>query len=198
MPAPAQYTRARAQPEVRAPRYGVEERQIGDYTYRVTLLGASAGCRMAVRLAKLLAPSAANGLEGLTGSRSDGLGSLAVGIGECLRELTARITPDEFTSLAAELARNTTVAVDAEHEPTLSAIYDEHFAGHYDWLMAWFAFAMEANFRSFFAGTSGAYAAALVAQLAGLMERFGQVSASRQASSGTSTESPQAAATATA
>jgi hypothetical protein len=190
--------RARAPHDVRAPRTGVEERVIGEYTYRVTLLGASAGCRMAVRLAKLLAPSAANGLEGLTGSRSDGLGSLAVGIGECLRELTARITPDEFTSLAAELARNTTVAVDAELEPTLSAIYDEHFAGHYDWLMAWFAFAMEANFRSFFAGTSGAYAAALVAQLAGLMERFGQVSASRQASSGTSTESPQAAATATA
>lgn len=184
-----------AQPDVRPPRHGAEERQIGEHTYRISLLGAKAGLAMAVRLAKLLTPSAASGVEGLVGSRSDGLGSFAVGIGECLRELSARISVEELSALCAELAKYTTVVIDEEREPQLSQIYDQHFAGHYDWLMEWFAFAMEANFRSFFAGTSGADAAALVVRLAGLMERLAPPSPSQPASNGTSIESPQASAT---
>jgi hypothetical protein len=184
-------------PAARAPR-AAEERVIGDFTYRVTLLGAKAGVAMAVRLAKLLTPSAANGVEGLVGSRSDGLGSFAVGIGECLRELAARITPAELAQLQAELAQWTTVIIDAEREPQLNQIYDEHFAGHYDWMMEWFAFALEANFRSFFAGSAGAGVVAQVVKLAGLMEQLAPQSASQPASNGTSTESPQAGATATA
>lgn len=184
--------------ETRPARTGVEERQIGEYTYRVTRLGAKAGCAMAIKLAKWIAPSAASGVEGLVVARSDGFGSIAIGLSDSLRVLVERVSAEELERVQLELAKHTTVQI-GELEPQLAAIYDEHFAGHYDWLAAWFAFALEANFRSFFGGTAGASdLVALVERIAGLMEHFAPASPSRPASSGTSIESPQAADTATA
>src|SRR5436853_6321040 len=186
---------------VRGPRTGTEERVIGEHTCRVTLLGARAGVAMAVRLAKWLAPSAANGVEGLVGSRSDGFGSFAVGIGECIRELVLRVTAEELAAVQAELAKQTIVVIVDEREtrePTLHSIFDDHFAGHYDALMAWFAFALEANFRSFFAGTAGASAdvVAAVERLWQLMQRLSPpASESPVTSNGTSTASQPAAGT---
>lgn len=182
----------------RASRTGSEERVIGEHTYRVQRLGARAGCTMAVKLAKWLAPSAASGVEGIVGARSDAFGSIALGVSDSLRVLVERVSAEELASVQLELAKHTTVLM-GELEPQLSAIYDEHFAGHYDWLMAWLAFALEVNFRSFFGGTGAALEfVALVERIAGLMERLAPASPSQPGSTGTSTESPRPDATATA
>jgi hypothetical protein len=169
----------------------VLEKTIDGVTYRVTLLGAQAGQAMSVKLLKLMGPSLASFIDGTIVSKSDGFGSLALGAADALRELTKSLTPESLKELADELARNTTVRVSADLEPRLIDIYDDHFAGHYDRLLGWLRFALEVNFRSFFAGS----AVAREQLMQQLTTWLSSLSKSPQPSTGSSTESPQAAAT---
>jgi hypothetical protein len=171
----------------------VREAVIGPYTYKVTLLGAKQGERMALQLAKLLAPTTAAFVDGLL-SRPDGLSSIAVGVTTAVRQLVALVQPDELEQMQLALGKFTTVQLDAQHEPQLTpALFDEHFSGHYDWLMAWFAFALEANFTTFFAGTVDANP--LLGRLMNLVSSLSPPPPST-APTGASTESPPVATTA--
>lgn len=167
------------------------ETVIGEHTYRVTLLGAKAGTAMSVTLLKLLGPTVSSFVEGVVGGKHGGADSLAIGAADAVREITQRLTATELAQVMAELAKHTVVVLDAEREPQLSAVFDDHFAGRYDHLLAWLKFALEVNFRSFFVGSVGA--GKLIERL---MNLIASASPSPPASTGTSTASPPADTTA--
>jgi hypothetical protein len=170
------------------------EKTIGEFTYKVTLLGAKAGRTMSVRLLKILGPTVAAFVEGTVGAKSgDGDISLAVGASEMVREVVNRLSIDDVTVIQDEFAKQTTVVLDSEHEPRLTDIFDDHFAGHYDDLISWTRFALEVNFTSFFAGSVGPRG--LIGRL---MTLIASNSKSPPASTGTSTASPPASTTASA
>lgn len=163
------------------------ETVIGEHTYRVTLLGAKAGMAMSVTLLKILGPALSTFVEGVVVGKHGGEASLALGAADAVREITARMNAAELQSLMLELAKHTVVVLDQEREPQLSSIFDEHFSGRYDHLLAWFKFSLEVNFGSFFVGSvSGAR---LIERLTTLIA---SASPSPPASTGTSTASPPA------
>ena len=166
------------------------ERQLGEHVYKVTLLGAKAGRAMSVRLLKLLGPALSSFLEGLAVGK-DGEQALALGAAEAMRALVKQLTAEDCASIMDELAKATVVVLDAEREPQLDRIFDDHFAGRYDQMLQWFAFALEVNFRSYFLDWLSDR---------GLLDRvmrlIASASQSPTASTGTSTASPPAATTA--
>lgn len=173
------------------PTRAVKEKVIGGHRYEVTLLGAKQGRAMLVRLMRSLGPATAGFIEGTLHAKGDITVSLASGASDAIRELSQRITEADFAAISDELARFTVVHLDAEHAPKLDAIFEEHFVGRYDVMLQWFAFGLEANFSSFFAGTASDKAT-LADRLKALIAFLPQ---SPTASTGTSTESPPAATT---
>lgn len=163
----------------------VLEKEIAGHRYQVTLLDAKAATRMGVRLLKLMGPTTAGFIEGTAGGRGGAEQSIALGLSDAIREITTRLTGDELVSIMEELAKLTVVALDAEHHPRLSDIFDDHFCGRYDVMMAWLKFSLEVNFRSFFGGSVGA--ASLAKRVWTLIESRLQ---SPKESTGTSTGSP--------
>lgn len=164
----------------------VKEREICGHRYRVTLLGAKAGRAMTVRLLRLVGPTLASFVEGTVHGR-DGAESIAIGAADAMRELAKHVNADELAAISDELARFTVVVLDAEREPQLLGIFDDHFAGRYDAMFGWLAFAIEANFASFFGGTDSA--GALLLRLRTAIE---SLSRSQNRSTGTSGASPAA------
>lgn len=130
----------------------VKEKQIGEYRYQVTLLGAKAGRAMLVRLTKMLGPATASFLEGVLHAKGNLTASLAIGAADAIREVTLRLSESDLAAISDELARFTVVILDEQHSPQLDKVYDDHFAGRYGEMAAWLAFALEANFASFFDG----------------------------------------------
>jgi len=130
----------------------VREKTIGEHRYQVTLLGAKAGRSMLVRLTKLLGPATASFIEGMLHAKGDLTASLAMGAGDAIREVTQRLSDADLTAISDELSKLTIVVLDEQRSISLDKIYDDHFAGRYGDLAAWLAFALEANFSSFFDG----------------------------------------------
>jgi hypothetical protein len=128
----------------------VRDKTIGGIRYQVTLLGAKAGRSMLVRLTKLLGPAMASFLDGMLHAKGDLTTSLAIGAGDAIREVTQRLTAADLEAISDELARFTVVVIDEQRQPQLDKIFDDHFAGKYNDMAAWLAFALEANFSSFF------------------------------------------------
>ena len=170
------------------PTRAVKEKVIGGLRYEVTLLGAKQGRAMLVRLMRSLGPATAGFIEGTLHAKGDITVSLASGASDAIRELSQRVTEADFAAISDELARFTVVHLDAEHAPKLDAIFEEHFVGRYDVMLQWFAFGLEANFSSFFAGTASDKST-LAERFKSLMSLLPQ---SPQASIGTSTASPPA------
>lgn len=165
----------------------VVEREIGGHVYKVTLLGAKAGRTMIVRLLKLLGPTLAGFVENTVTGKGDGIESIALGIAEAFRQLAEKIHADDIGAISDELAKFTSVVIDHERQPQLDRVFDDHFAGKYDCMLQWLAFALEANFSSFFGGSAGAKTL-----LGRVMTAIASMSTSRPASTGTSTESQPA------
>jgi hypothetical protein len=179
----------------------VREIVIGEHTYRLTLLGAKAGIAMSVRLLRMMGPTLASFVEGTWQAKGDGAASLVVGAAEAVREIAARLTAEQCAHEMAELAKLTVVVLDAEHEPRLSDVFDDHFSGHYDHLLGWLRFALEENFQSFFGGAGqpsqpGRANSSPMAALMALITQLASASPSPPASTGTSTASPPVASTA--
>jgi hypothetical protein len=170
----------------------VREKQIGEYRYLVTLLGAKAGRSMLVRLTKLLGPATASFLEGVLHAKGGLTASLALGASDAIREVTQRLSEADLVIISDELARFTAVVIDAEHQPQLDKIFDDHFAGRYGEMLAWLAFALEANFTSFFDGARSG-STPLAQRLQSLIALLSQ---SPSTSTGTSGESSPATASA--
>jgi hypothetical protein len=168
------------------------EKRIGPYVYKVTQLDAEEGIVMGMQLLRMIGPTAAGMIEGTVGAKSDGVGSIAAGAAQALRELSQLANPSEYLEYMKKLSHHTTVVIDKNTEPRLDDIFKEHFAGHYDWVRQWFAFALEVNFTSFFGGAGG---------LKTLQEHFWKLlqsaspSTSPDTSTGTSTASQPAATT---
>lgn len=167
-------------------------RTIAGTAYRVTQLGALEGTTLLVRLVKLLGPGVGSFIGGAgRGALNPASGAdsvLAVGTGEAIHELCARLDAAELASIIHIFAVQTVVVVSREQEPRLSDLFDDHFAGRYDAMLAWLRWCLEVNFASFFgaAGETGLLAR-IVKGLSTLQSPSG--------STGTSTASPAASAT---
>lgn len=168
------------------------ERRIGEYTYRVTQLGAKAGRVMMVRLFKLAGPGVGSfvGGVGRGGTSGDLEVAMALGFGDAVHDLAARISSDEVAAITDQFALQTVLVTSPEVELRLSDIFDDHFAGRYDEMLLWLRFCLEVNFTSFFRDKGGA----AKGPLANLWRVLSALQ-SRTASTGTSTESPPASAT---
>lgn len=168
------------------------EKTIAGESYRVSPLGAKRGRGMLVRLVKILGPGMGSFVGGVGRSPSGTVESaLALGVGEAVHDLTARLREDELSAILDEFALTTILVKSAEIELRLSDVFDDHFAARYDVMLLWLRFCLEVNFGSFFDGSSGG------ASLGRFWKILSQL-ASRPASTGTSTESPAASATPTA
>jgi len=170
------------------------EKTIGGTCYRVLQLGAKDGRSMLVQLTKLLGPALANGLSGLGESKATEVESaMASALGNALHDLALRLDDREVAAILDKLALSTELVLGADHVPRLDKVFDDHFAGKYDELLQWAAFALEVNFGSFFGGSSGA--SGLLGRLSQLM-RSASTSPITSSLSGTSTGSPPAGGTA--
>lgn len=181
------------------------ERTIGPHTYRVTLLGAKEGERMAWKLAKLLMPSAAAAADGFAAAPvkpsavqgEEGVAemiAMVIGASWGLTRLIELVDPLELEQMQARLAQHTEVLIGRDQEKPLASNFDDHFAGHYDWLSQWFAFALEVNFSSFFAVSASADVGALAKRIVKLMASLSPRPTSIP-SPGPSTASSQASST---
>lgn len=171
----------------------VKEKRIGATTYRVTQLPTKPGRAMLVRYIRLAGPGAGAFVGGLSSSKAGTFdGSVGSGLAEAIHDFCTRINDAELDAICDEFARYTIVVKSRDVELRLSDVFDDHFAGRYDELLAWLRFCSEVNFASFFAVSSSGKP--------GLLNRaMAMVSAwqSQPGLTGTSTESPQPAATQT-
>lgn len=169
------------------------EKRIGATLYRVTQLPTKIGRAMLVRYIRLAGPGAGAFVGGLSSSKAGTFdGSVGSGIAEAIHDFCTRINEPELDVICDEFAKYTIVVRSRDVELRLSDVFEDHFAGKYDELLAWLRFCSEVNFASFFAVSSSGKA--------GLLGRaMAMVSAwqSQQAAIGTSTVSPQPAATKT-
>jgi hypothetical protein len=131
------------------------EKQIGDYTYRVTQFGAKQGRGLLVRMIKMAGPALGGALSALArGNKGEFEAAIASGLSQGIYELAERLTEAEFASVTDEMAKLTVVVLDGDKEPRLSGIFDDHFAGRYDEMLQWVAFVWEVNYGSFFGGST--------------------------------------------
>lgn len=167
------------------------ERRIGSTTYRVTQLPAKLGRSMLVRFVRLVGPGAGSFVGGLGRAGAFDAG-IAQGIAEGLHDLCRRLNDDDVNAICDELAKYTVVVQSRDIELRLSDIFDDHFAGKYDQMLAWLRFCLEVNFASFFGASNGA--GAPFAKLVQILSAWQPPTAS----TGTSTGSQPASATPTA
>lgn len=163
-----------------------KERRIGGTLYRVTQLPAKRGRALLVRYVRLFGPGAGSFVGGL-GRTPNGAfdAALTQGIAMGLHDFCERLTDAELAHVCDEFAAFTVVVESREIERRLSDIFDDHFAGKYDDMLAWIRFASEVNFASFFVGSAKG----------GMLQRLIQMLSAwtpPAASTGTSTASPPA------
>lgn len=123
---------------------------IGSTTYRVAQLPTRKGQALLVRIIKLLGPGVGSFVGGIGRSGGELDAAMALGVGDALHDLAARLNELEVAGVLEEFAKNTYVLLSDDVQPLLNTIYDEHFAGRYDELMKWAKFCLEVNYRSFF------------------------------------------------
>lgn len=163
------------------------ERVIGGTTFRVVVFGAKQGRSVLLRLLKMVGPSLGSFVGGLgRGAGKDADAAVALGIGEAMHELAARLAQSEVEGILDELAKHTVVVLPGDKEPRLSDVFDDLFAGRYQDMVAWAAFALEVNYAGFFGGSGPG------GLLSRLMTLIPQASPSPSTSTGTSGESSAA------
>lgn len=163
---------------------------IGATTYRVAQLPTKKGQALLVRIVKLLGPGIGSFVGGLGRSAGEFDAAMALGVGDAIHDLSARLSEVEVAGVLEEFAKHTFIIHSEELQPLLSTVYDDHFAGAYDELMKWAKFCLEVNYRSFFGAQSGGN----VKTLARFWKML-QALPSLNQSTGPSTGSPAASAT---
>jgi hypothetical protein len=123
-----------------------QTKTIGGTVYTVTPFGARKGRTVLFQLTKLLGGA----MGALAGSG---------GIAEAVSAWSASAREEDFTAVCSALESCTTFAVDVDGKGgvvvpmPLADVFDDHFAGRYDAMVAWLVFALETNFSSFFSGS---------------------------------------------
>lgn len=123
-----------------------EDRQIGDYNYTVTQLGAVKGSEVMVRLANVLGKVVSKGSN----------------LKEALASVASSLAPADLQFLCDAMATRTLVSGGEYKGPVeLPRVFDMHFAGKYLEMLRWLSFALEVNFGGFFRGIGERAEAAL-------------------------------------
>jgi hypothetical protein len=134
-----------------------KEKTIGEHRYQVTQLSAPEGRRLLVRLYKVLGPSLGaitKGLDGVDG-KAVKLEELRLEfVGEALRELAMHLNEDDLEHLCEVMGKQTMVHLGGDKWVPLQDVSALHFAGRYDEMFKWIAFALETNYAGFFKGTA--------------------------------------------
>lgn len=162
-----------------------KERRIGATTYRITQLPTKRGRALLVRFVRLFGPGAGAFVGGLGRARSGFDGAVGLGIADAMHDLCTRLNDEDLGVICDEFAQFTVVIVSRDVERRMVDVFDDHFAGKYDELLAWLRACCEVNFSSFFA----------VSSLAGGLPRLMELLSKWQPqppSTGTSTESHRA------
>lgn len=132
-----------------------QTRQIGEFSYEVTMLGAKLSDRVLLKIARSVAPMF------LLAASSGSLKSLDMSsAADAIRDLKE----EEFEWVRDQLAASTDVVMADGKKPSLKNIYDLHFAGRVGERLEWFEFAIEVNFGPFFQGLKQKAAATLAAR----------------------------------
>lgn len=116
--------------------YETKSKVIGDHEYSVTTLGALEGRKIYVQLMKTVAPGLKNA------------GSGKIDMGSIVANILSELDPSFIASVSDSFAKVTSVNL-GEKSPSLSSIFDLHFAGKYKEFTEWFMFCIEVNFGSF-------------------------------------------------
>jgi hypothetical protein len=160
-----------------------KERRIGASHYRITQLPAKRGRAMLVRFVRLLGPGAGAFVGGLGRGKASLDAALGIGIADGLHDLCTRLNDEDLSAICDEFATYTVVIQSRDIELQLSKVFDDHFAGRYDEMLAWLRACCEVNFSSFFGASS------VGDPLAKLMQVLSKWQP-QPASTGTSTVSP--------
>lgn len=128
-----------------------EERRIGDVTYRVTQLGVTPGKKLLVRLVKLIGPVIAKGADGA----SESVSLRGPGLARMILEFCERLTLEDLDEFCSVLSAQTEYSVGDGRWLVLKNQFELHFAGKYDELFQWLAFALEVQFGGFFSVLGG-------------------------------------------
>lgn len=129
------------------------EKQIGGVTYKVTQLSCTEGERVFLRVLDISGEPVAAFLRGIAdGSKAPELVGMASAFEVISKRLRAR--EEDYFYVRNKLAASTSVVV-GSNEPKLPDILEHHFAGKYEQLAQWLAFALEVNYSGFFGGSNG-------------------------------------------
>ena len=116
------------------------EKTIDGFTYRVRMLPAGEGFKLAAELTKRLLPAGGElASSGIATSDAPALAST-------FRAIAERIDPDWMLSTAKLFAKHTEVELPDGKVPQLKDVFDDHFAGEYGRMVDWLVFCLEANF----------------------------------------------------
>lgn len=119
--------------------YEKKQKQIGEFTYEVTMLGAKIANRVLIKLGKSVGPVFM--LAAMGGMNAGRMVEAIKGLDE-----------DDFDWVVLQFALKTDVTLADGRTPNLGnpALFDMHFAGRYSEEFEWLEFAIEANFGPFF------------------------------------------------
>lgn len=129
-----------------------ESLTLGDFRYEVTQFGAKEGRRVLFRLTKMLGPAAAGLVKG---SKKDDPWAR---LGTALTSVLESAKEEDFEYLCDALSRVTKVykrlesSTGQEIALDLEKVFDSHFRGRFQDMLAWLAFAIKVNFADFFGG----------------------------------------------
>jgi hypothetical protein len=170
-----------------------ETHTIEGVTYKVTQLPFKRGQRLLVRLFKTLGPALAAAIAAAPRIKGRKLGEMPVaevlpGISQALLLLSDKLSEQDMEYVTDTLAELTEFSRDGKTWLPLSQELEFHFAGRYGAFLKWLGFALRVNYLGFSNG---------LGLLEGLLAKVAaEAPPSPTTSTGTSTESSPAAATA--
>lgn len=130
-----------------------QSKTIDGFAYTVNMLPAGKAQRWLVRILKVVAPSAAAGMAGVTSLTEMLNGETSkLGIGAAVATLSDRLDESMLDELTKELADQTVVTLEGGNQPSLSSIYEVHFAGRMKANFSWLGFALKVQYSDFLEG----------------------------------------------
>lgn len=121
-----------------------ETRTIGAHQYKVHQLGANEGRRVLGRLLKIVGPLLGAADSGSAKGKVNEMAALKAVMGA-----VENLKDEDVDYFCDTFGKNSEAKV-GNGWPTVSEIFDAHFAGEYAEMLGWLKFCIEVNFGSFF------------------------------------------------